>query len=288
VSQLLNHRVVSGASASPARTALILHGILGSGKNWHGFCRRLVKRLPGWNVVLPDLRHHGESRGLAGPNTVQACVDDLVALCAHNRWEPSVVIGHSFGGKVALCLADQAAWGVASVWALDTSPSLRGAGARGPGSEVGHVLSTLQGIPMPAPSRGAVDAALQEAGCSPAMRGWMTTNLRHVPGGVAWRFDLSSVGSLIEDYFALDLWPMLRRWPGAADVHLLAAGRGGRWTALDKTQARATAAAGRLQYHVLPTSGHWVHVDAPEALQNLLVEDLEHVAGKMAQREGSE
>jgi esterase len=267
---------------------MILHGILGSGKNWRGFCRRLAKVAPEWRFVLPDLRHHGESRGMTGPNTVQACVDDLTTLCAERGWEPSVVIGHSFGGKVALCLANQAAWQVRSVWALDTSPSLRGAGARGPGSEVGHVLAALRGVPMPAPTRDVVNTALGEAGFSAAMRGWMTTNLRAVDGGVSWRFHLPSVEALIEDYFALDLWPTLRRWGSGADIHLLAAGRGGRWTALDRTQARAVAATGGLRYHTLADSGHWVHVDAPEALQTLLATDLEDVAGKMAQLAGAE
>ncbi|MGB0589472.1 MAG: alpha/beta fold hydrolase [Myxococcota bacterium] len=279
---------MSGDTSSPARTVLILHGILGSGKNWHGFSRRLVKRMPGWQVVLPDLRHHGESRGFTGPHTVQACVEDLNVLCRRLDVAPAVVIGHSFGGKVALRFVEQAAWDVASVWALDTSPSLRGAGARGPGSEVGHVLSTLQGIPMPSPSRAAVEATLEAAGFSAAMRGWMTTNLRAVEGGVAWRFDLSAVDALIEDYFAIDLWPTLRRWPRASAVHLLSAGRGGRWTALDKTQARAIGAAGGLHYHVLADSGHWVHVDAPAALQDLFVDDLAQLARKMARVEGPE
>ena len=283
MAQKLNHRVVAGADPVPGQIALILHGILGSGKNWHGFTRRLLKRLPGWTVVLPDLRGHGESHGMQGPPTVASCVDDLIDLCEGFEWQPAVVIGHSFGGKVALCFAERAAWELQSVWALDTSPSLRGAGARGPGSVVGHVLSTLQSISMPAVSRASVEGELELAGFSQAMRGWMTTNLRSTSDGVQWRFDLQAVEALIEDYFALDLWPTLRRWPRGSKVHLLSAGRGGRWTALDKTQARTLMATGGLDYHVLPDSGHWVHVDAPDALQELFAADLEAVAGKMAQ-----
>ena len=116
----------------------------------------------------------------------------------------------------------------------------------------------------------------------------MTTNLRRTDAGLEWCFDLDAVEALIDDYFALDLWPMLRAWPHEADLHLLAAGRGGRWNANDRTQARVADAAGVLSYHVLQESGHWVHVDAPDALQRLLAGDLERVERKMALRSGSQ
>ena len=278
----LNHYVVKGDDSHVEGSVLILHGILGSAKNWRGFCRRFAKVQSGWHFILPDLRHHGESSGFDGPNTVQACVDDLLSLCRAEGFEPKVIIGHSFGGKVALELAAQATWSVESVWALDTPPGLRGAGARGPGSEVGHVISTLGKIEVPSPSRERIDEALERAGFSTAMRGWMTTNLRRSDGGFVWCFELSAIEELIDDYFALDLWPKLRGWKSKARVNLLAAERGGRWSANDRTQAMVGHRAGTLAYHVLAGAGHWVHVDAPDELQGLLGADLEQVARKMA------
>ena len=188
--------------------------------------------------------------------------------------------------SLALKLAAQASWPVSSVWALDTPPGLRGAGARGPGSEVGHVLATLRSIPTPASSRARVDEVLTGAGFSPAMRGWMTTNLKSVDGGVDWRFNLDAVEALINDYFECDLWPSLRAWSRDAHVHLLAAERGGRWSAHDRTQAKACERSGALSYHLLRDAGHWVHVDAPEALRRILGADLDEVACKMARRTG--
>ncbi|MDP6946616.1 MAG: alpha/beta hydrolase [Myxococcota bacterium] len=266
----------------------MLHGILGSGRNWRGFCRRLLSSCPTWQFVLPDLRCHGGSREAPGARTVEACVEDIAALCADAGWRPRAVVGHSFGGKVALGFAARVDSGVASVWALDTPPSRRGVGARGPDSEVGRVLTTLRSISMPAVSREAVTRALEEAGFSPSMTGWMATNLRATDAGVAWRFDLDGAEALIEDYFQLDLWPTLRAWPGEGAVNLLAAGHGGRWTAMDRTQARAARVEGKLRFHTLPTSGHWVHVDAPDELAGLLASDLSAIEGKMARRRGAE
>ena len=198
------------------------------------------------------------------------------------------VVGHSFGGKVALRFAARVDSGVSSVWALDTPPSRRGAGARGPGSEVGQVLSTLRSISIPAASRDVVTTALEAAGFSPSMTGWMATNLRATDGVFGWHFDLDGAEALIEDYFQLDLWPTLRAWPGEGTVNLLAAGHGGRWTAMDRTLARAALVASKLRYHTLPNSGHWVHVDAPEELAGLLAADLFENEGKMARLRGPE
>jgi len=95
----------------PARKLVfVVHGILGTGRNWVPFTRKLISKFPEWQFVLVDQRGHGESRvrsmdgsALAtSGHTVDACAQDLVNLChALGRW-PEVVIGHSFGGKVAL------------------------------------------------------------------------------------------------------------------------------------------------------------------------------------------
>ena len=54
-----------------------------------------------WRAVLVDLRMHGASQDFSPPHTLAACVADLRAL--ENSIGPfHGVIGHSFGGKVAL------------------------------------------------------------------------------------------------------------------------------------------------------------------------------------------
>ena len=49
----------------------------------HAFARRLVEGFPSWQVVLVDLRCHGESAGLQGmrgPHTVEAAAADVTRL----------------------------------------------------------------------------------------------------------------------------------------------------------------------------------------------------------------
>src|SRR5688500_14742418 len=96
---------VTAPGATPARSVLFLHGILGRGSNWRSFAKRLVAERPAWAAVLVDPREHGGSRGMEPPHTVAqaaADLDPLAARLAEDGMPVRLVIGHSFGGKVAL------------------------------------------------------------------------------------------------------------------------------------------------------------------------------------------
>ena len=128
--------VTASGVDSPAHIGWILHGILGSGRNWRSFARALAKSRPDWGFVLPDLRNHGATGPLPGPHTLSACVADLDGLPA-----PDWVAGHSFGGKVALAWAAERGLDsdVRDVWVLDSIPSA----ASSVDSDVLHVLSVV-------------------------------------------------------------------------------------------------------------------------------------------------
>ncbi len=64
-----------------------------------------------WQVLLVDLRCHGESASYASlslfPNTVDGAAADILNLLRHLRLFPEALVGHSFGGKVVMSMADQ-------------------------------------------------------------------------------------------------------------------------------------------------------------------------------------
>ena len=275
---------VSGApptQGTAVRNAFVLHGILGSSKNWYSFCRRLAQSLPGWRLILVDLRHHGESQTQERPDSLRACADDLATLARTLGVAPDAVIGHSFGGKVALVYArEHATPALRDVWVLDANPSARdprGSGGAATEHEVVSVLRTLRSIPTPVASRAVLTEALTSQGYSTAFAGWMTTNLAPLPsGGFGWRFDLEGVQRLLDGYFAEDLWPFLESQPSpnALRVHMLRGARSDRFSADEVARLDALAARGAITHPVLEGAGHWVHVDAPDALSALLVDSL--------------
>ena len=257
--------VVTAKGATPTRVAYVLHGILGSGRNWRTLCRRLAEQTPDTAYVLVDLRNHGDSQGAPPPHTVTSAADDLLALHAEHG-PPNVVIGHSFGGKVALRYAQRHPSGMDAAWVLDSRSD---AAEPEPENEDALVLRALRSVPLPLASREDLVTHLTGQGFSQSLARWLTTNLDRTPDGdgFAWVFDLDAIDAMIADYWQLDLWPVLRDPP--LPVHVVRAGRSDRWP--DEVIRRyAEEAAPGVHLHVLPEAGHWVHVDDPQGLIALL------------------
>ncbi len=247
---------------SPAHIGWILHGILGSGRNWRSFARSLAKAQPDWGFVLPDLRNHGETGPLPGPHTLSDCVADLDALPS-----PDWVAGHSFGGKVALAWAAErgAESRVQHVWVLDSTP----VPTSDVDSDVLHVLSCVEAVEIPAPDRRDVRAELSSRGLSDAVVGWLSTSLEKRDDGWHWVYGIEGVRAMMQDYFQRDLGPFLRAdRDHGPHVHVVRAGKSDRWT--PEVMEQLADLGDHASLHTLADAGHWVHVDDPEGTFALL------------------
>lgn len=261
------HTVVTASGATPTRTAFVLHGILGNQRNWRTMARRLADLRPDFRWVLVDHRNHGQSQGAPPPHDLAACAADLHRL-AEQVGEPELVIGHSFGGKVALAYAAPHPPGLHTVWVLDAQP---GAHAAEDDNEVLQVISALRALAMPVADRDEVVQHLARRGFSPGLVQWMTTNLRRQGDGFTWAFELDAVSEMIRDYFTQDYWPLLED-TGGIDIHVLRAERSDRWS--DEVLARFQHASPDVHLHLLPDAGHWVHVDNPNGVLDAITASL--------------
>lgn len=262
-------QVVEAKDGTPSRTAYVLHGILGSGRNWRTLTRRLIRSdAPGsadTRYVLVDLRNHGQSQGAPGPHSVTTAADDLLALHAVHG-APDVIIGHSFGGKVAMRYAQRHPQGLERVWVLDSRAA---AEPPAPDNDVAMVIAALGGVPQPLARREDLVEHMTSRGFSPSLAQWLTTNLRRAEDGLRFVFELDAIRAMIADYWSLDLWDLLRDPP--CPIEVVRAGRSDRWP--DEVLERFTSEASPLtRLHVLPNAGHWVHVDDPEGLIRLLTQ----------------
>jgi pimeloyl-ACP methyl ester carboxylesterase len=275
------HTPITAPGATPARWMLVLHGILGSGANWRTFILRLAAARPEWGFLLVDQRLHGRSQGAPPPHTIEAAAEDLIRLGASIPLPIAGVMGHSFGGKVALAYTAAVGHVLDETWVLDASPGAR----HDRSSSTEAVLGALREVPQPLPSRERFFEIMASRGYPRAFAEWLAMNLRHADDGYRLRLDLDAVSALLDAYFSTDLWPVLERAghdggpsegppspPGHARAfHVVVAGRSDAFDAADRARLAALAERDpRVHAHLIAEAGHWVHVDAPAALLALL------------------
>ena len=74
---------------------------------------------------------------------------------------------------------------------------------------------------------------------------------------------------MMDDYFLRDVWDVIENRDGRTrQTHLIA---GGRSQVLDEADIARGRALPGVTVDVIPDAGHWVHVDAPDLLRDLVL-----------------
>lgn len=102
----IHGHVVGYRRAGPmdAQSVLLLHGLAGSSKTWDHVIPALAER---YDVIAPDLMGYGESAKPAGDYSLGAFASGLRDLLAVLDVHHVTIVGHSFGGGVAMQLGYQ-------------------------------------------------------------------------------------------------------------------------------------------------------------------------------------
>ncbi len=101
---------------------LAIHGLTGHGLRWQALATRQLSEVP---IAAPDLLGHGRSSA-AAPWTIDANSAALATLLDDVCSGPVVLVGHSFGGAIALHLAATRPDVVAGLVLLDPAVGLDG------------------------------------------------------------------------------------------------------------------------------------------------------------------
>ncbi len=261
----------------------LLHGIYGAGRNWGSVARRLVRARPDWSIALVDLRSHGRSPRLS-PNSVDECASDLLRLEEYLDRPADAVLGHSFGGKVALLYARRRAaryarpgdgaarraGALGQLWIIDSNP-----GTGRPGGSAWRMLGVLRRHPGPFGSRAEAVAAVESEGFSPLVAAWMATNVqRDGQGDWEWRLDPDEMEAYLRDYFRSDAWDVVESPPTGAGVHFVkATGSGVLDIAAVERIREAARRTGQVSLHQAE-GGHWLNTENPAALHEILANGL--------------
>jgi pimeloyl-ACP methyl ester carboxylesterase len=81
---------------------ILVHGLGGAASNWIALAQQLAQAA---RVLVPELPGHGGSSPLAAAPNLNPYADRLATLLEREKMHRATVVGHSFGGSVALRLA---------------------------------------------------------------------------------------------------------------------------------------------------------------------------------------
>lgn len=250
-----------GAAGAPA--VLVLHGLLGSARNWQGIGKQLARRL---HVILPDLRNHGASPW-APVMTYPAMAADLIALLERCQLARAAVVGHSMGGKVALTLALMQPQRVSRLVVLDIAP----VAYAGPGFRA--YIEAMRALDLGSLTRRAdLDRLLAPAVPDPAVRAFLLQGLGADGSRLRWQPNLAVLAEQMATLLGFPQDLTDRRYDGPT---LLIRGERSPYVDADGIAAcRALCPATRVL--TVRGAGHWVHADAPAivtaALERFLAE----------------
>eukprot|EP00656_Telonema_subtile_P030020 TRINITY_DN33055_c0_g1_i1.p1 TRINITY_DN33055_c0_g1~~TRINITY_DN33055_c0_g1_i1.p1 ORF type:complete len:277 (-),score=78.08 TRINITY_DN33055_c0_g1_i1:77-907(-) len=224
-----------------SKVAVILHGIMGSGRNWRTPAKKLTVQHPGWSVLCLDHLGHGTSPA-APEATLQTCVDHVEDTLAAVGCSPEVVIGHSFGGKVALALTHSRRAAQTAVpkatWIIDSVPGAMPESALKPtdNTEVPFVIAALSRVSTRAiwwKNRQALEADLKAEGVSVPVAQWLATSTRSCKerGATALElvYDVPTIVQLFGQYRKTDYWDVVQSAQAESTIGMVCASKNAVW-----------------------------------------------------------
>jgi esterase len=236
---------------------LVLHGMLGSSRNWQTTGRDLAKH---YHVFALDARNHGKS-----PHhpvmTYEAMMDDLIAWLDAQRIAKAVMVGHSMGGKTAMLLACRHPERVERLVVVDIAPKdYYWVAHRGEFAAMNELdLASLQ-------SRQEAEMRFEARVPDLGMRKFLATNLERSDAGWRWTANLPVLTAAL---------PVLEKDSLSPDDRFLgptlfiAGGRAQYVQSADHAVIRKHFPAARIE--VIADSGHNPHMDRREEFVRLVL-----------------
>lgn len=279
----LSYDFYPSKASNPKDTAIFLHGILGSKRNWKSVCQDFVRKGDDLQAFAFDHRGHGCSTGMStinDDNTVLQCAFDLEdTLHSHLNIQPTILSAHSFGGKVALHYLNNRMLEhhplPKHTWILDSMPGLYPAKMNDAQSaSVVNVFRVLEKLPKIFPSRDGMIQELQEHGIESSVAQWLATSMVPYGDQFTWCFNFDAINSMFHDFLSQEMWNFLETYDGECVIHFVRSGKNPSWpeeyvNRLKDLQANNS----KIKFHVMPNVGHLLHMEDRVGLVTLIMSE---------------
>jgi pimeloyl-ACP methyl ester carboxylesterase len=255
---------MSGGTTSGRPALVILHGLLGSARNWGGIARALAGTR---RVVALDLPNHGASPWSEAMDYRFLAAE--VAACIETLGGPAAVLGHSMGGKAAMALALTRPELVERLVVADIAPVAYA-------HSFAPYIRAMRAVPLGALARrGDADALLAPHIPDPGVRAFLLQNLETGEAGYRWRPNLAVLGAAMDDLLGFPAFAATTRYDGP--VLVLAGARSDYVRPEHLAEILRLFPAARVE--TIAGAGHWLHADQPEAFIAVLRRFLTDGAG---------
>ncbi|MBS0633766.1 MAG: alpha/beta fold hydrolase [Verrucomicrobia bacterium] len=250
----LFHRDLGGAGHPPL---VLLHGLLGSSRNWQTTGRDLAAS---YHVLALDLRNHGSSPH-AEPMDYATMVADVLAWLDAQGLTRVTLMGHSMGGKVAMQLACRHPERVEKLIVVDIAPKNYAWPEHRQEFAAMNELD-LASLTTRAEAEQRWEARVPNLG----MRKFLATNLERTPEGAwRWMIDLPVITAALPA-LEQDSLDTTDRFTGP--TLFIIGGRSRYVAATDHVAIRTHFPAAQIE--VLSEAGHNPHMETREAFVGLV------------------
>lgn len=239
-------------SFGEGQPVVILHGLLGSSKNWKSFARILANH---FKVIILDLRNHGKSDHVDSMTYKDMAGDISNFLKDHGLGDINL-IGHSMGGKTAMVFALTNPEVVKRLVVLDIAPvSYR--------NDYHSLLQTLQELPLEnLTSRKHADDILAVKIPDTSLRSFLLQNLVQVDDNYRWRINIEAIKGHMDEISGFPLSNSIVPFPGPA---LFIGGKDSSYMLPEHHPViRTYFSNSNLEF--IDNAGHWLHIDQPETV----------------------
>jgi pimeloyl-ACP methyl ester carboxylesterase len=244
----LEARFLDGpAGATPL---IVMHGLLGSSRNWQAHGKALARNRP---VHVLDLRNHGISPW-SDVMDYPSMAADVIAFADARGLERFQLLGHSMGGKVAMAVALTVPDRVVSAIVADIAPIAYD-------HDFEKEIAALCGLDLVRiDRRAAADAALASVLENAAVRQFLLQNLDFDAAGKAyWKPNLAVLDRSVE---VLTGWPDV--YAGRTYEGPVLAIHGGASPYVDAAgEAAFRRVMPAVAFETLNGAGHWLHAEQP-------------------------
>lgn len=236
---------------------MVLHGLLGSSRNWLSTGRDLAKH---FHVTALDARNHGKSPH-AAEMSYEVMVDDIIDWMDAQGLPKAAMVGHSMGGKTAMLLACHHPERVERLVVVDIAPKdYYWVAHRGEFLAMVELdLTSLQ-------SRQEAEMRFEARVDNLGMRKFLATNLVQEDG--RWRWQVN-VPVLTEALGRMEKNSLTMADTFAGPTLFILGGRSRYAEVGDHDLIRRHFPAAKIE--VIADSGHNPHMDAREAFVRLVV-----------------